>query len=168
MIYAVDPGTTQSALVQFDADDARPVSWQTLPNIDLVLLLRASTPLGADVLVVEQIAAMGMAVGAEVFETCMWSGRFVEAWDSRGGHWTRIKRVPIKAHLCGVANAKDANIRRALMDRFGGDASVKKGGPLYKVAGDQWAALAVACTYYDLHTPSGQRFRAPASSSFGF
>jgi len=101
--------------------------------------------------VIEQIAAMGMAVGAEVFETCFWSGRFAEAW---GGSFERLKRHEIKMHLCGNMRAKDANIRVALMDRFGGSQSVgkkKTPGPLYGIAGDQWSALAVAVTWFDAH-----------------
>ncbi len=100
-------------------------------------------------LVIEQIAAMGMAVGAEVFETCFWSGRFAQAWR---GPCERLKRHEIKMHLCGNMRAKDANIRVALMDRFGGSQSVgkkKTPGPLYGIAGDQWSALAVAVTWYD-------------------
>lgn len=145
MIYAIDPGTTQSALVVFDG--VRPVSAATVPN-DVMLSTITNGGSTGWTLVIEQIAAMGMAVGGEVFETCFWSGRFAQAW---GGRFERMKRVPIKVHLCGTAKAKDANIRRVLMDRFGGDASVKKGGPLYKMKGDEWAALAVACAYHDLH-----------------
>ena len=101
-----------------------------------------------DVLVIEQIASYGMAVGAEVFETCVWTGRFWQAWPART---ERIRRVTVKSHLCRAANAKDANVRQALIDRFGGPACIKKGGSLYKVKGDEWAALAVAVTWADLH-----------------
>jgi hypothetical protein len=69
-------------------------------------------------LVIEKIAAMGMAVGAEVFETVYWSGIFAEA-----GRYLTVDRLPrstIKVHLCGTVKAKDANIRQALIDRSGG------------------------------------------------
>jgi len=99
-----------------------------------------------DVLVVEQIASYGMAVGAEVFLTCFESGRFVEAW---GREFAMLTRLAVKLHLTGQPRAKDANVRQALVDRFGGPAALKKGGPLYKVAGDSWSALAVACAWAD-------------------
>ena len=54
--------------------------------------------------------------------------------------------------VCGSARAKDANIRQAIIDRCGGPESIKKGGPLYKVSGDVWSALAVALTWCDLRT----------------
>ena len=148
IVIGLDPGTTQSAIAYLYPDGR--VETSTLHN-DLMLghLNRAGLTHGDNgVLVVEQIAAMGMAVGGEVFETCFYSGRFVECW---GRQWFRLKRVPIKVHLCGAANAKDANVRRALIDRFGGDASTKKGGALYRVKGDEWSALAVACVWSDLN-----------------
>lgn len=147
MIVGLDPGPKQSAAVLFDSN-VGPCEWFTKPNDEMLSWLLAYPSVVGDVLVIEQIAAMGMAVGESVFETCFWSGRFVEAWSME---WTRLKRVPIKLHICGLARAKDANVRRALMDRFGGDCSIRKGGPLYKLAGDQWSALAVACTYFDLN-----------------
>lgn len=155
MIYAIDPGTTQSALVVFTGTGV--YVHHTMPNEAMLKYMRSDVMGRDDILVVEQIAAMGMAVGAEVFETCVWSGRFIEAWDNNDRPWTRLKRLPIKIHLCGQARAKDANIRRVLMDRFGGDASVKKGGALYKLKGDEWAALAVAVTYYDLYVAAPAR-----------
>ncbi|HET6477318.1 MAG TPA: hypothetical protein VFH93_14740 [Thermoleophilia bacterium] len=45
---------------------------------------------------------------------------------------------------------KDANIRQALLDRFGGPAAVGRKaapGPLYGIARDVWSALAIAVTY---------------------
>lgn len=149
MVIAIDPGPTKSAVVGY-ASPAVVVYHYTFPNEQLRedLVRHAGLPYRDDTLVIEQIAAMGMAVGAEVFETCFESGRFAQAW---GRPFERLKRVTVKAHICGSAKAKDANVRRALMDRFGGDASVKKGGALYKVKGDEWAALAAAVTWADLH-----------------
>jgi hypothetical protein len=98
---------------------------------------------------------MGMAVGAEVFETCFWSGRFAERWFDNGGTWDRIKRHQVKMHICGNMRAKDANIRTALIDMFGPGkekaiGTKKNPGPLYGVSGDVWQALAVAVTYAEM------------------
>jgi hypothetical protein len=47
--------------------------------------------------------------------------------------------------------AKDANIRQALIDIYGGNdkaiGNKKTPGPLYGIKGDLWAALAVAVTF---------------------
>ena len=101
----------------------------------------------------------GMIAGAEIFETCFISGRFVEMWSPR--RWARVKRTAVKMHLCGRMQAKDPNIRQALLDRFGPDAQgVKaKPGPLYKIHSHEWAALAVAVTYYDQHHNQPEEIR---------
>ena len=61
-----------------------------------------------------------------------------------------VYREDVKLHLCGSPRAKDANIRQALIDRWGGKAeavgTVKKPGPLYGVKSHAWSALAVAVT----------------------
>lgn len=145
MILAIDPGPEHSAFVIYDGQ--RPIDFDKLDNGDLMLRI-ARGELSGDQLVIEQIAAMGMAVGAEVFETCFWSGRFVQAW---AGEFDRVKRHQVKMHICGNMRAKDANIRQAIIDRYGGkDTAIgrkKNPGPLYGMSGDCWAALAVAITW---------------------
>jgi hypothetical protein len=112
-----------------------------------VVLERVLRMIGPEV-VIEKICSYGMAVGEEVFETVYWSGRFAQA---AGGNVGRLPRLKVKLQLCRDSKAKDANIRQALIDRFGGSAAIKKGGPLHKVSGDVWAALGVAVTWEETH-----------------
>ena len=157
-VYAVDPGPEQSALVVFDG--AMVINHQTVPNDQLLSEIADRSRTSQHVLVVEQIASFGMPVGAEVFETCVWSGRFIQAWTGYRAPlmpWARLKRHEIKMHLCGHPRAKDPNIRQALIDRFGPGKEKALGkkaspGPLFGIAGDEWAALAVAVTWWDLQT----------------
>ena len=61
-----------------------------------------------------------------------------------------LPRRAVKLALCGDSRAKDANIRQALIDRFGGSAAVGRKaapGPLYGITRDVWSALAIAVTY---------------------
>jgi len=150
MVLALDPGPVQSALVLYDPI-AGLCEHYTGPNDWIVSFLRVYAAAEGDVLVIERIASMGMVVGAEVFETAYWSGRFAQEWIRRGRLCRRVKRIDVKLALCGQSRAKDANVRQALIDRLGGPAAIKKGGQLYKVAGDAWAALAVAVAYSDPH-----------------
>lgn len=154
-VYAVDPGFEQSALVVYDGRTV--LNHQTVPNAQLLSEIADRTRTSEHVLVVEQIASFGMPVGAEVFETCVWSGRFIQAWTGYRAPlmpWTRLKRHEIKSHLCGNQRAKDAHIRQALLDRFGPGKDKAVGrkalpGPLYGLVADEWSALAVAVTFWD-------------------
>lgn len=68
-------------------------------------------------------------------------------------HWplqSPLPRRAVKLALCGDSRAKDANIRQALIDRFGGSAAIGRKaapGPLYGISRDVWSALAIAVTY---------------------
>lgn len=153
-VLALDPGHTRSALVLIE--NGRP-TWFALDSNDVIrdLLMDDSAAgpnfTGHEHLVVEQIESFGMAVGAEVFETVFWAGRFVEAW---GGTWSRLTRRAVKLHLCGQSRAKDANVRAALLNHYGPGkekaVGVKRApGPLYGIKLDLWAALAVGVTYVE-------------------
>jgi hypothetical protein len=81
-----------------------------------------------------------MPVGAEVFTTCRWIGRFEERCK------TPVKlvfRKDVKMHLCGTPRAKDGNIRQSLIDKHGIVGTKKNPGPLFGVSSHIWAALAV-------------------------
>lgn len=152
-LLAIDPGNSLSAYVILDTETRHLDRKGKVPNETMRGILK-SPVVTFDAVVIEQIAAMGMAVGAEVFETCVWSGRFIERAVERQVPWHRLKRNEIKIHLCGSMRAKDPNIRQALIDRFGGSAAIgkkKTPGPLFGVSNDVWSALAVAMTWADTH-----------------
>jgi hypothetical protein len=160
-VYALDPGPEKSALVAF-SDTNGPVSGAIWQNDELLQALKGGPVGGTAHLVIEQVESYGMPVGREVFETVFWSGRFVEAWQSRGLRfsWSRLPRRAVKLALCGTARATDATIRCALLDRYGPGkeraVGVKaKPGPLYGIKADLWQALALAVTYQDQQALAG-------------
>ena len=157
-VLAIDPGNIESAFV--DSSDGRTFGFGKVDNMELLRSLRVGftpgIPGAPDHLAIEMIASYGMPVGAEVFDTCVWIGRFVEAFESPrpfepGPVFTRVYRKDVKLHLCGQPRAKDANIRAALIDKFGGkDKAIgnkKAPGPLYGMSADVWAALGVYVTF---------------------
>lgn len=125
-------------------------------NQDMLAHCGSIIPASVSILVVEQVASYGMAVGKDVFETVFWSGRFCQAWP---GEWHRMPRKDVKMHLCGNNAAKDSNIACALIDRFDpmrtygkmGKGWKSNPGPLYGVSKDIWAALALAITFWDTY-----------------
>lgn len=72
---------------------------------------------------IEMIASYGMPVGKEVFDTCVWIGRFIEDMNcipqDRITVTEYIYRKDEKMNICHSMKAKDSNIRQALIDRFG-------------------------------------------------
>lgn len=123
-VVAIDPGPVRSAICLYE-EGLGAVMADTKPNAEVVALLR-TTKFGPHWrLVIEKIACYGMPVGEEVFETCVWTGRFIEAWGERSAP-ERITRVAVKTHLCRSVRAADPNVRQALIDRFGGSAAIVK------------------------------------------
>lgn len=154
-IFAIDPGPVESAWLELA--EQWPVAFATEPNA--IVLDRIGDTL-AHVLAIETIVSYGMSVGAETFDTCVWAGRFVQAFlDGRElpAGSDRVMLVPrpdVKLHLCHSRRAKDPNVRQALIDRYGPGKSAAIGlkktpGPLYGVSGHAWSALAVAVTAAD-------------------
>ena len=151
IVIGLDPGPEKSSVVHFNGASI-PFRCE-FDNQGMLNHLRVCDA-RHDILVIEQIESFGMAVGKETFETVFWSGRFAEAWSPDG--WRRLTRREIKTHLCHSARATDANIRQALIDRFGPGTEKaigrkKEPGPLFGIKSHCWAALAVAVTWYDLH-----------------
>jgi len=152
-LISIDPGSEQSAYVRYCLVADTPIAAGIEPNAAILKTLHAISRAPGYMLAVEMIASYGMPVGKTVFDTCLWIGRFIEAW---GGPYELVYRKDVKMHLCGTTRAKDSNVRQSLIDRFGpGKAKAiglkKTPGPLYGFKADMWAALAVAVTFADLH-----------------
>lgn len=144
-ILGIDPSNTQHAWALVDT---------TRSGVNLLEFGRdfASDVFAKDALdefccgtiAIEMIASYGMAVGAHTFDTCFEIGILWKRLYDLGHVAKRITRVEVKRIVCRRASANDANVRAAIIDRFGGPASIKKGGQLSGVSKDVWAALAVA------------------------
>ena len=145
-ILAIDPGNQQSAYALLDAE-LRPVKFAKKPNDEVMKNCITILEENTTVVVIEMIASYGMAVGKEVFETCVWIGRFIERLAPET--YKLIYRREEKENLCGSMRAKDSNIRQALIDRFGVVGTKKNPGWFYGVSKDVWAAIAVGVTYHD-------------------
>lgn len=140
-LLAIDPGTTHSGWII--TRSGQPWNWGEAENAEILSILRGypTVPVA-----IERFEARGMPMGDESVETVLWTGRFMQA---AGMERVRlVKRSAVKSHICGTQRASDANIRAALIDKWGGKAAavgnVKKPGPLYGIKGHAWAALAVA------------------------
>ena len=156
-ILAIDPGNTESGVALIDSDTCSPIYVDKIDNGSLLqLIVRGSEKINADKVAIEMVASYGMAVGREVFDTCVWIGRFHEA--VRGTWCTSpelVFRRDVKIHLCGQSRAKDPNVIQALVDRFApgapnrGKGTKAAPGWFHGFAKDMWQAYALAVTVAD-------------------
>lgn len=162
-LLAIDPGTEQSGWVVLN-DDNTIHAFGITDNTELVNGLvrsflripdsygRLTTWEGYD-LAIEVIEARGMPLGHETIRTILWTGRFIQA-SPNPGDALLVERRRVKSYLCGSQQAKDANIRQALINLYpptGGGKVPQIGvkgneGPLYGIKSHMWAALGVAAT----------------------
>ena len=145
LIIGIDPGPTESAycilkdgIIQFFCKDKNEeiASW-----VDHELLCG-----DADVVAVEHLQSFGMPVGKEVFETAYFIGEIRSLVKQEGGRPTflPVYRKEIVTHHCNNPRAKDANVRQAMLDRWGPQGTKKNPGPTYGISKDVWSALAIA------------------------
>jgi len=150
IIIAIDPGNIQSGFCVYDSQNKKIIEAGILENDAMITFLYN---IEVDHVVIEMVACYGMPVGATVFDTCVWIGRFRQVINKRLPHSLMFRR-DVKLHLCNSVRAKDSNISQALLDRFGywehgktGKGTKDHPGPLYGFKSDMWAALAIAVTF---------------------
>jgi hypothetical protein len=160
IVLAIDPGSERSGWVAFDTATGRVTAHGKSPNGEL-MFEASGHHVGA--VVIEWMTGYGATVGAETFEACFWAGRYAESAERLGWAVDRITRKDVIVHLHGRQRrhgdpSADAMVWQALVDRFGGIGGKAAAvglkaspGPLYGVAGDARAALAVAVTWADQH-----------------
>ena len=172
-LICIDTGTTKSAYCVFRPLKAHICSIGILPNEELTKRLKELVAINEDStapiqqrLVLEMFKSYGAVLGDSVLMSCVWIGRFIEAFGANRPH-DLIPRKTIVTKLCGRSTAKDTNVRHALIDHFaainhysplgefvkaGSEPRklVLKGGSLNSVKKDMWAALAVAVTHKEI------------------
>lgn len=152
-LLAIDPGDVLTAYCLMDSEykihDAGKIGndefirylWKNARQIDHVA--------------VEMIASYGMAVGRNVFETCVMIGRIEQVANQREIEHSRVYRQEEKLCICHDSRAKDSNIRAALIDRFArhdtkrGTGTKKNPDHFYGISKDMWSAFAVGVVYLD-------------------
>jgi len=167
MILAIDPGNTESGFALIDSITCQPRDVGKIRNEDLMDRLCDEWLDGGEGIVshvaIEMVASYGMPVGADVFETCVWIGRFAQVAESFGNFGMPcelVYRKKVKLHLCHTTKAKDANITQALIDRFAsgqpnrGKGTKAEPGWFYGFKADIWQAYALAVLTAD--TVSGR------------
>ena len=152
-IFAIDPGNKYSAFVlwngtevlQHDIISNEGLLNQIIPelfDVKYKLVFHAG---------IEMVASYGMPVGASIFETCVWIGRFQQRIHTIN-NLTRIDlifRKDIKMKFCQSMRAKDSNIRQSLIDRFGIPGTKNNKGITYGLKADEWSAFAIAVYLFD-------------------
>jgi len=166
-ILAIDPGSTESGYALIDPTTYRPIEVGKISNEALMDRLCDEWLQGGEGPVshvaIEMVASYGMPVGADVFETCVWIGRFAQICESFGGFGMPcdlVYRKDVKLHLCHTTKAKDSNITQALIDRFAsGEPNRGKGtkadpGFFFGFKADIWQAYALAVLTSDTRAAS--------------
>ena len=151
-ILGIDPGNSMTGYAVIEMPQLKLIEFG---KVDNEVFIEKLPSIKEDHTAIEYIASYGMPVGKDVFDTCVWIGRFIERLFPTIP--TYIFRRDEKLELCGNPRAKDANIRQALINRFAtfdfknGKGTKKQQDVFYGVSKDVWSAIAVAVTYYDLY-----------------
>ena len=159
VLLAIDPGNKESGYVVVDVYEGKiqkVLIREKAKNKDLPEWIKWDFPGITDV-AIEMVASYGMPVGADVFDTCVWIGRFMQQVKTfiPDADMHRIYRKDEKITICGSMKAKDSNIRQALVDIYApGEDNYGKGtkdnpGFFYGFKSDIWQAFAVAHTYVE-------------------
>ena len=156
-ILAIDAGNTHSGVAIVELPEFRLVWFNKLPNEEIYRVVKNFY---IDEVALEMVECYGMPVGKDVFETCVWIGRFVEQF--KDYKISYVYRHEEKMCLCGSLKAKDSNIKRALIDRYAkhdfktGKGIKKNQDVFYGVSNDVWTAIAVAVTHYENKKTEGK------------
>jgi len=154
-VIAIDPGPTRSAFVTVRHGSTIPVSGGIYENHELLSWLSTwSEILGYRFIAIEGVKSYMQRIGQETLDTAFWSGRFAEVVITDPNVQVfRIFRKDVRKTVCGNGAAKDADIRAAMIDLYGGKEKAignkKNRGPLYGVKKDMWQALGLAHAFID-------------------
>lgn len=138
IVWAIDPGSTHSALVEVTAPlgpvaappfGLVPVASHYEPNDVIATRLERLT---GEVLAVEVIAGIyGGTTGRDQLTTERWAGRFIDRFlqhcpgslTGTDRQVVEITRSAARVAATGTTRTTDSGVRRAILDLYGGDAA---------------------------------------------
>ena len=148
-VLAIDPGDVYSGYCIVDYETYKPIEFGKIKNDEIIDVIRKKEH---DYAAIEMIASYGLAVGKNVFDTCVWIGRFIQELRCP---YEYVYRREEKINICGSMKAKDTNIRHALIDRFAkydfknGKGTKSNPDWFYGFKADIWQAYCVGVVYID-------------------
>ncbi len=148
-ILAIDPGDVYSGYCIVDYETYEPIEFGKITNEEIIEVIRTKE---YDYAAIEMIASYGLVVGKNVFDTCVWIGRFIQELNCS---YEYVYRREEKISICGSMKAKDTNIRHALIDRFAkhdfknGKGTRDNPDWFYGFKADIWQAYCVGVVYID-------------------
>ena len=155
-VIAIDPGNKKSAMVIMDGETLKPLYMEMMENEELQRYIKCLHFEEQDRGAIEMLQSYGNLIGRDVLETAVWIGRFYETLRRKLFFPPDyIFRMGEKMHICHTSKAGDAEIRRALIDRFCQHdfrtGRGTKGNPDFfaGIKADLWAAYAVGLTYIE-------------------
>ena len=155
-VIAIDPGNKKSAMVIMDGETLKPLYMELMENEELQAYIKCLHFEEQDRGAIEMLQSYGNLIGRDVLDTAVWIGRFYETLRRKLFFPPEyVTRMQEKMHICHSSKAGDAEIRRALIDRFCKHdfrtGRGTKGNPDFfaGIKADLWAAYAVGLTYIE-------------------
>lgn len=134
-ILSIDPGSVKTGYVIVNRQSRRPLEFGKVLNTELMTAIRQvldGHPVTNkkdkilnhefDVVACEFPVPRGQLSSKDMFKTIWWIGRFYQVIHDHM-EVNFVDRKDVKMHVCGIPNAKDANIRQALIDLYGGESA---------------------------------------------
>lgn len=154
LILAIDPGPEKSSWVLWGTEsEAVAVGADQVENQALRAMLGGNIHENASQLVIERPVIMGQNATAALLETSRWAGVFEGSWP---GIVDRLTYHRVRCQLANSGNAKESEVKQALISRFApsgfgaqGKGTKANPGPFYGVTGHMWSAVAVAVAWWD-------------------
>ena len=141
IIAGIDPGPHLSGFCVWDTCSQEIIF--SVPNMINYNIGRIT--FGETVYIIEDVKSFGMAVGESVFSTCKQIGELLYRLDNS----ISVYKRDVQLHFCNTTRAKDTNIKRVLLDRFGEKGTKKNPGKTYGLSQHAWDAFALCILYED-------------------
>jgi len=147
-IFAIDPGSAQSAFVRWDSTAQQLFDCGKIPNGEMRALI-SDMPFPQDWLLAIEKIALYQTVNNDVHDTLIHYGRFIQCWHSPE-QVLLVPRSTVKSRVTGQSKASDSAVRAALIDRFGAKGTKANPNPItYRMKADIWQAFALAVSVGD-------------------